>query len=361
MKKLKTWEIIIAIALFGLAVWGGNVPKKIIDDVRLATVTGYDYKDKTHFVGTVEAPIFNPDLTLTQVVYSEVAPISKINRREINAESPLIVVSGKLQASLFNIPMAKQGLMKRIDTLYRDPAIGERIYLAIVDGNCKDLLSRQFEQNLDNGTYLADLIEQNSKESFLPTTNLHEFSVAYFTKGLDPCLPLLKVVGNKIQIEGIAYFNNDKFQGIVNKNDAIFLKMLRENFSSGSIMAQKTKSNDLLNLENISSTKKFKVTYVDGTPHITVIQNVRGIITESYNSNGLSNRGMEKIFEKRIKKMSLTLIHRFQKEGCDPVGLGYQVRIRNRHFNFSQWKSQYKDVPVNVEVHVQIAEKGLIK
>ncbi|HSU79573.1 MAG TPA: Ger(x)C family spore germination protein [Candidatus Angelobacter sp.] len=357
---MKKWEPIIGIILFALAVWGGQVPKQIIDDVRLATVTGYDWVDSTHFVGTVEAPNFNPDLTLTQVVYSEVANISKINRRELNAESPYVIVSGKLQATLFNIPLAKHGLINRIDTLYRDPTIGEQIYLAIVDGQAKDLLSKQYEQNLDDGTYLAELIEQNRKQSFLPTTNLHEFSVNYYTKGIDPCLPLLKVVNDKIQIEGVAFFNKDKYVGFVNKNDAVILKMLRENFKSGSIMAKKEHSKKMLDMENISSRKKFKVTYVNGKPHVKVILNVDGIITETYDSKTMSNREMEKLFENQIRRTSKKLLTRFQKVNCDPIGIGYQVSIRNRNWNFEQWKSGYKNVPIQVEVHVKIREKGLI-
>ncbi|WEG13225.1 Ger(x)C family spore germination protein [Pullulanibacillus sp. KACC 23026] len=359
MKKLRTWEILIGLLLVALSFMGGTVPKQIIDDVRLATAVGYDYKDPNNFVGTLEAPVFNPDLTLTQEVYSDVAPISKMNRREINAESPYVVVSGKLQAVLFNIPLAKQGIMSRIDTLNRDPSIGERIYLAIVDGSSKELLSKQYEQNLDDGTYLAELMEQNSEQSFLPTTNLHEFSVSYYTEGVDACLPLLKVVGNKIQIKGVAYFNNDKYKGFVNNNEAIYLKMLKQNFKSGSLMARKSGSKTMINMENIKSSRKFKVTYKNGLPHVTITITIRGIVTESYKSNGISNQEIEDIFEKKIKRVSRQLISRFKKEHSDPIEIGYQVRIRDRNWDYEKWKSEYKDVPVKVKAHVQIIEKGL--
>jgi spore germination protein len=144
-----------------------------------------------------------------------------------------------------------------------------------------------------------------------PMHNL--FSI--YTKGIDLCLPLLKVVQ-------VAYFNNDKYKGFVNKNDAIFLKLLRGNSTTGSIMAKNAVSTQMLKMENINSGKKFVVNYENGLPHVKVILNIERIITETFESKSMSNREMEKLFENKIKSTSKRLITRFQNENCDPVGIG---------------------------------------
>lgn len=352
MKK----TLIVIIILF--LIRGFGVHERIIDDVSLATVVGYDYVNSKDVKGVVSRPQFNPDKTISNKVYSETSQLIRENRAKLDAESSRPILSGKLEIAFFNKELAEHGLFKYIDYLVRDPDIGSRVAIVVSERPVEDIINQDYGSR-DAGIYLSDLIHHNEENSILPKTNLHTFYYQYFAKGMDPYLPMMTAKGENVLFNGMALFKSDKYVGKISFKKTFVFNTLVETFNNGVFPIHN--GADSAVIENITSNRKITVHYNQGAPEVMVHINLKGIIRE-YKGKKITNKKMNKIKEKLEKKLeaeSESLIRKFQKLNVDPMGIGEQARSQYRHFNFSTWYEQYPTMKVDVKVNAKLTEFGI--
>ena len=344
-------------------------PKQIIDDIFLVMAVGYDYVDEDRFTGTAVAPFYKPDKTIENLAFSNTSSLVYQNRDKLEAESSKPLINGKLQVALFNRELAeKTGIFRYIDNLQRDPNVGARVQLAVFEGSTEKIL-HELKTDEPIGTYLSNLIEENTEFSNLPQTNLHTFEFAYFVKGMDPILPLLEKRDDRVKIKGVALLNKEKMVDVVPQREFFYLRSMYENFKKG-IFHIKLDNEEEAFLTNISSSRKFIIKQnKDGLPpNVTINLKVKGIIREysgPYIPDDLIN-DIERQIEKDIEKKNKEMLTTFQELGIDPIGIGYQVRhhTRNNNNNNNNGENQtdiYPNVDIKVKADVTILERGVIK
>ncbi len=244
-----------------------------------------------------------------------------------------------------------------INSFQRDPSIGSRVLVATAEGTAEDLLKGEYGTR-GNSTYINNLIQHNIDNRDIPKTNLHIFVRDYFQKGKDPFLPRLKKVGNdKVEIDGISLFQNDKEVDILPVKDMFFFKLLVDKYSKGNFDV-KLKKEEKAAVKSIRSKHKIRLT----NNHASISIKIEGIIRE-YTGDALATvvRDVEKNLEKKIEKECLRLLKQFQDLGIDPVGLGQKNKTMNRNFDLKKWEDEYKTLGFDVKCNVVIEETGVIE
>ena len=359
MKKKIIFFLIISI----IVAYFGRVEKEILDELEIATSAGFDYKGDQKVEATAVFPRINPDKTITNETISTTANLSKEALQEINQKSHKPIENGKLEVAVYNKKLARHGIEDFIDTFHRDPSIGSRLILAVVDGSSKKILEKSYGE-FDTGTYLQKLLEHNMENGIIPTSNFHLFLSSFYARGMDPILPLLELNGDNINIKGLALFKGPKMVMEVPSDKLFTFKSIYEQLKLASVKL-KTKENnetEYFSIQAINSRKRFKVKNVYVDPEITIYLNVTGSIRE-YSGDVVDSAAIkkaEKLLAKKITKESTAMIKRFQKEGIDPLGLGEQVRSRTRNWDEKKWEEQYKNVKVDVKVKTLITEIGVV-
>lgn len=356
ISKLIGYGCLILIANFLLA---GCVKQNILDDVQAVTALGFDLEKDKRIKVTAVVPIYQPDKIIKNDVYTGVSTLSKQVRDLLNARSPLPFVSGKIEVVLYSKELAEKGVAPYLDTLTRDPSIGTNVYLAVVDGVTQPILEKQIGDH-DNGVYLSNLIEHNIKSGIMPKTNLHLFMYAFYSEGQDPFIPELKPVGQRVGIDGIALFKDDKMVGRLAREDLfIFKSILLKKASDGSLLI-KVGENDYASIYNVNSVRAYKVDGWEGMK-LTIQLKMNANILE-YSGEVLNDEvtnDIEKEMEEQVKKRAEELVAAFQELEVDPLGLGDYMRSKDRSWDKSEWADRYPHMEITFDVGVDITETGV--
>ncbi|MFC0187572.1 Ger(x)C family spore germination protein [Fictibacillus aquaticus] len=344
-----------------------SLPSEIIDELQLIQAIGYDREEGDQIRGTATFPLFNPDGTVKAEKFTSVSNTSRYFLSKINTQSPKPLTTGQLRIVLFENKFAEKGVLEIVNTLYRDPNIGNTLHMAVVEGSTSKLLKQDYAANPLAAIYMTELIEQNIKTENLPKTNLHVFLYNFYGKGMDPYLPLLKMGKNKIKLQGIALFKEDQYVGKLNHNESFVFKMLVDGSKAGryEVKLKRGKEKGYGVIRNISAKTKYHVEKTNGKPKFTLNATILGEIHEYPHWLNLEQKPsidlVESAFKKEIDMQAAAMVSKFQELGIDPLGLGDQLRRRERGWDFAKYREQYKDMEINVSTKVKIVQTGIIE
>ncbi len=333
-----------------------GMPKKVIDQIRMITVSGYDYIDEDTIQGTVVSPMFLQQNQLKDLLFTDTASMIYENRGKLNAQASEELFNGKLEVAFFNDEMARKGLNNSVDYLLRDPSIGSRLYMGVVEGSAYELLN-SVNSDKGAGVYLSDLIEHNVQYGNIPQTNLKQFSSSLKSPTYDPFLPMLTLEKGIPSIKGIAFFDDDKFVESIPITDANIFKMLYQNFNDGqyNLVTDTYKAS----IQNIDATRKFHVTDKKGSINVTIDVRLTGVVREYTKENLTKNiPSFEKDLKQDFKKKANKLIKQFQELNIDPLGIEEHVRSSIRGYNKKKFKEKYQTLPIKVKINFKVTESG---
>jgi spore germination protein len=362
MRKIKS--LLIVPILFLIV---GCVPKQIIDKVQLIDAIGFDELSDENIKGTITYPIFNPDGTARVETLAAISHTSRFLHSKLNTKSPKTLSMGQLRIVLFNDKFAKKGILDIVNSLYRDPNVGNRLYMAVVDGSSHELLTTKYTSAPLPAIYLMDLIEQNIESENVPKTNLHVFLYSYYGEGIDPFLPIVNSEKNAMKLEGIALFRDDKYVGKLNHSESFAFKVMLDGAKTGQfeVGLKKGKQKGHAVVRNIKGTTSYKVRKINGVPEFDVKLKILGEIHEYPPWLNLEEKPnidlIEETFKKQINKEAKKITAKFQKLNVDPLGFGDQVRRREKGWNFKKFQKQYPDMKITISTEVDIVESGVIE
>ncbi|WP_026696061.1 Ger(x)C family spore germination protein [Peribacillus kribbensis] len=355
MKKIMIWIVIL-----GIVVGGATVKTKVLEDLQLVTIYGYDYAGKNKIRGIVSTPVI-PTTENTppgSKILGVDAHTSKNSRQLLQSVSPKPLVIGRLNTALYSDKIAKKGLFRLLDTLIRDPSLGRSLMLAVVKGSVEDLLSEKYTMTETSSMYVSELMKNNN-QSVIPKTSLHSFLNDYFEKGRDPFLPLLEKGTDLIRMKGIAFFKQDRYIWELPYAECFVFKMLYENFKNG--MYEYKADGDYVTLENLQSKVHYHISA--DNKQVTIHVSLKGKLLDASGHQLASSKSipdLEKTLSRVLIKKAARLENKFKKLNIDPLGIGDKARSKERHFNFEEWNKQYKNITFKNDVKVEITQSGAV-
>lgn len=351
---IKHFLILVLISVF----LSGCVEKEILDDINLERSVAYDYVGKNQVMGSAIIPIYLPDQSVKNVMYTATSTISRDFLRDMQRQSEQPLVTGSLEIALFGKKLADRGVIELVDSFQRDASIGSRIFLAVVDGKAQNILEGNYGES-GKAIYISNLISHNIKDRDLPDTNLQLFLSDYYQDGKDVFLPTIKKIKkDKVAITGISVFKDDAVVDHIGPDDMFFFKLMVDRFSEGH---HKVKiKNDEAIIRSLRSRHRMKL---DSPTEITMDIKIKGILLE-YSGKKLTQKEIKQIernFEKKVNKHCAKLAKRFQGKDVDPVGFGHFAKTQTRGFDLKKWEANYKNVTFNFNTEVKITEAGTIE
>ena len=369
-----------------MVISAGCVQQKPLEKLGLITTSGFDMEGENQIRGTVVVQKFDPMTTQSATkVITSVAKTSKGLRQQQNLQSNQKLVSGQLRSVVYSRDLAKKGIIQLVDSLNRDAAIGNMVYLTIADQSAAEILQiENSKENLNLGTYMYNLIKQNVEGEQIISPTLHEFNHNYYDIGKDPVLPILKVKDKDVIITGVGLFKGDRLVDELRQGDLFYLKVLIDKYKAGTKeMGYKTDQLKKIIIKNKNYTKKpiFSKIYVsiDNIRSKTKIEivdkkNLRFRVDVDLDSRVLemtealdlgkptSVKFLEKKLDESMKKKIESLLLRFKKLEIDPIGLGneYEAHLRGKPITQEEWDRKYKDVTFDVHVKNTIERTGVI-
>ncbi|MDM5212715.1 Ger(x)C family spore germination protein [Peribacillus sp. NJ4] len=339
---------------------------RVVDEVNMSQAIGYDIFKNDIVEGMFVIPIFQQDkigkyqiLTGTSTTTSDVqAVVSK------KADKPVLL--GQTRIVLFSEKIVHEiGVTELTDYLYREPQLGNRVMLAVVEGKVKDVINtKPPNTNVNVGIFLSDLINQQNETGNGPDTNLHLFLGNALEDGGDSYLPLIKIINNEVAVSGVALFHENKIVSKVRTRDMFVFKTLVQSHRRGiyKFKLKDKKKSDIV-VESIRSGSSYEVSDSERNPSITIKLKIKGQIKESMRSENLTNRKMikkiEQDMEDDLTRQANRLINDFQKKNIDPIGLKEKYHAKNKKMTYKQWKKIYPMMDIKVETKVDIIQTGV--
>ncbi|PGM57013.1 Ger(x)C family spore germination protein [Bacillus sp. AFS053548] len=360
MKKYLLFFIIcIALSLNGCAL----VPSANVNELNIIEAAGFDLPKPEQLKGTVVFPVFRPSGQIEFKVSSASGETIKKVRERLDSQMRYRLMSGQMRVVTFSLDLAKKGFFPIVDTFNRDPAVGNIIQLAIVDGKSSDLLSLPQYKNENIALYLYDMLVHNSEAGPFPYTDFSTFVYQYFEVGQDPYLPVLKIVDEKIKLNGIATFKRDKLITIIPWKYAFIFKGLKENYKQG--LHQFKIDGDYVAIDNIKSKSKYDIKIKKGQPEFTIHMKMNARIQEYTGDKPIvlpkHIKEISKAIERDIEKNAKELISLLQKNNVDPIGFGSKLEAHYRDFNGKKWRKQYSSAKIKVKVNLDILHTGIVE
>ncbi|MCA0173286.1 Ger(x)C family spore germination protein [Bacillus sp. RAR_GA_16] len=338
----------------------GCVGEEIIDEVPILFIVGYDQGEDEKIKGTISLQTFDPNQEVETRAFEAEAHTSKGLRNQLSG-IPKPISIGKMAVLLFSEDMAEEGIIDILDSFLRDPAAGRLIYVGIVEGSASELIKNEFQYLQGIGPFLQNLIKQSIEYGNMPQNNLHLFDYKYYGDGMDPVAPLLRMEETEVKISGLALFDNDKMVGKLNLDEMFMFALINKSFSAG-LYELELPGGEYATLQKIKSKVNYKVKNGNTTPSLNISVKLNGNVVE-YTGEKLSKEKKKEIaqtFEKKVEAQGMDMVKQFQELGIDPFSIGDHARSQTRHFDFKKWDEKYPDLPVKIDVKVNIGESGII-
>ncbi|KMK76486.1 hypothetical protein AB990_14990 [Alkalihalobacillus pseudalcaliphilus] len=364
----------LIIFVFLITFSGCYVKSEIIDELSIIRAIGYDIDgmDKKIRI-TVTFPTFTEQISeqmLEQVSLSAVGETPRAVINHLNNRSQKPLVTGQLRVALFGEPLAKEGLEPYILPLYRDPTVGNRILMAVVeDGQAYDILKGTVGTGEQVGVYIPDFLDQNQTHGQVPRTNLHEYLFSMYSDVRDPVLPIIKTLGDEnIEIAGLALFSRDKMVDQLSLEQSFYLKLMRKrsDHSFQEFYVEEIKQKWPVVIEVLKSNIHKKYTEKGDTKTVKYKLDIVTTIFDTTSSvnlyTGNDIEKIEKAVKEDIEERCKELLYHFQELKIDPVGAGEIYRSKHRDWNVESWENEiYQSLQFEVEADVRISQTGAIE
>jgi spore germination protein len=372
MKKLYILILFLFISLVGCT------QSKVLDELGLTTLVGYDLGSEDGVTATAVILQVNPELQSNVEVISAEDQTSKGTSAKINRKNSQKIMFGQMRVSLYGEELSKEGIGHYIETLSRNPSMSSSIIMAVVDGQTKSLLGYQY-QNIENiGEHIFKLLEQNVKYEHMIPSTLHEVSHDYYSAGTDISMPVIKRNDESVEISGVAIYKRDKMVGQLSAEDSFYVKLIRDNYDSGTfetLIKGDYLPSSLVNnppdeipvvLDTIKSKRDLKLTNPK-TPefdlHLTMEARLLEIMPDIDVGKQKNVAELEKAISKSLTSEVSRIIAYCQEVDSDIFGFGesYRSSVRKSKLTDDKWQELYREAKINVQIDFTLVRDGVFE
>lgn len=358
----------------------------------LAFITSIGF-DKTDNGILLTIQVLNPRAIAAQkpinesavVVFTEEGkdPIEMI--RKMITQSSRKLNGTHLRTVVFGEAFAKEGISDVLDLLSREHQFRTDVYFAIAKGStANEILNTLARMETNPSEKLYNSIK-SSNEIWAGTKSEKSISLinAIISDGMDPVLTgieltehsktnstteLLEEIKNSpLKIADLAVFQNDKFIGWLNEDESKGFNFIIGNVQ-GTMGHIENQSVGKIAFEITDVKSKQVVSFENGKPVINVNVDIKANIESASTRLDITKEEnikiIEKFAEKEVTGFCIESINKAQKKfSSDVFGFG---EVIHRHYPKQweslkdDWNSTFKDLPVKVNVKLEIDRTGII-
>lgn len=223
--------------------------------------------------------------------------------------------------------------------------------------------------------YLVSTMEHAATLGKMPNVFLGNYWSTLSSKGQDPVLPLIKVIGSagdQIETEGLAIFQGEQMVGTLDSIEtAVYMEIKNEHKSGyGLALPMPGDAKHSVTISGLDRRTTLKCHMVNGQPAFDAYTVVMSKIEEKTGEQSLDKM---KIIDKIAAEGSETLtdaqmkvVEKLQKLHADPFGFGEVVRGRAPGYwmhemgdSHEKWDQQFAKTRFQAHVRVYIKRTGM--
>lgn len=300
-----------------------------------------------------------------------------------DAARNVIKISGKklywshVKVVILSQEIAREGVIQALDWFNRDAETRMSINILISkEKTAKELLEQQSITTEIRSFEMYDMLTAQESLSKAPAIAIYEFISALAAQGKSAVLPAVGIAVNEgirtSELIGTAVFKEDKLIGFLDEEDTKYF-LFAVNKVNGGLLIQKEKtksSHTNISLEVFSelTRSKIKPIYSNGKLAMKLDVYVTASIGEVGGiENYINEPGRAKLkrdAEESLKDNIKRVIKKVQNDyDSDIFGFGSIVKgdMPNIWRNIEKdWDKIYKDLEVNVDVDIDIANSALV-
>lgn len=361
-----------------MSISSGCWDQKIYEKTGFILQVGLEPGPSGKFRASYLLPVVDPDAKdESELFYNDVNLLREFREKTRKASSQ-VVEAAKLQQIVISDTLAyKGGVNDLLEIIQRDPNIPPICYVIIAEGSVIEM-SEAARQFVDKPTrpalYIHRLIENNMESSYVPEPRIFEFTSKYFSPGIDPITPIIKLRlrgGKGIEVTGTALFRGDRMAGKIDIEKTPFLmamigEMKHTTFVSRSVVYNNSDNEKKFVIFALNKVKReLSVKIINDKPVVNIDLNFKGSIGE-YRWNQKYDEEIQKSIEDKaaaeIKENCEWILKYTQEVGSDPIGIGDIVRAKyDKYWGKVKWEDTYKNVVFKVNVKFNIKNHGVIQ
>lgn len=354
-----------------LAPLAGCSDQRILDRVAFVHSVGYDLNPNGKVQITASYPGVEAGKPIYRVVLTAEGNSSKDTKIKMSRQTSLLLVNGQLRDVLFSSEFARKGVKKHIDTLLRDSTISPQTKIVIVEGSVQKLLKKSYKQHAATDKYINFMLEKESKGHAIPKTTLYQFERDMLDDGIDASVPIIKDIGDHIEIDGIGLFRADRYVMRIPPEEAMIFSFLQGALKEGEISMElpgQGEEPQSIMFDSIVSDRDVRVAIgADGGITATISIKMRGSIREYTGEKKLGTEAdrdaLEKEISEHLSKRAERLVKRMQANKADGIGIGMYVR---NHMSYRAWKSlewdeQFPKVRIESRIQFDMKDFGRLR
>ncbi|UKS30891.1 Ger(x)C family spore germination protein [Paenibacillus sp. HWE-109] len=358
-------------------VFSGCVKPSILENLALGIIIGYDALENERILTTSVLQKIDPSAREKTQVVASTAFTSKGSRISSNRELSKNLVGGQVRVVMYGKKLASKGIIDMVDTLSRDPTLGDMIYLCVSDDEASHILTHRYREISNIGMYLYENLKQNSEREELPSPTLQDFLRDYYSVGKDPVIPLLKRKGNEVYIKGLALFHDDRMVHEASPRQGFLLKVICNTKKAGYYelivgtekLAQYLEHPDtevklvFANARSSSSIKLLDTKKPEFALSVSILGDLQEISVHYPLDKAEAIAALQQEIEKKLKKEIEAFLTSLQTNESDAVGFGevYRSHIRNTKLTKDKWHLMFKEAKINVHVNFNLRHTGAIE
>ncbi|MEF3307082.1 Ger(x)C family spore germination protein [Paenibacillus sp. GYB003] len=368
-------SVLALLATVVLILATGCTDEKVLEKVGFLRSIAYDTAgedepDKLRV--TVSIPLSNQKQT---VIYSTIASTSEEAMLVFNRQNNREIVKGQLRQVLIGETLAKKGIWEHVGLLMRDPSVGSRVHVIVVEGDTQKLLSRSYAHHSTAGEYIDNLIRTVVHTGDVPDTNIHRFMRDYYDDGIEPVATIIRGTAKHLVIDGIALFKRDRMVGRVEPDDKTLFGLLYGNVRTGKMFMDLSANNghgDKVSLNYLVSDRKVTIDSFDPQRKdkplkATVRLKIRGSLLEYIGDRSMQNFRDQRLLEAEmtefVRRRCQELLELMQKCGADSIGIGQHARnkVSYEQWKRLEWNDVFSKADIRVVADVKIKDFGKVQ
>ncbi|WP_251859437.1 Ger(x)C family spore germination protein [Clostridium sp. Marseille-Q2269] len=338
-----------------------------IDELNLPSSIGYDIMEKSGNEVMYSVPLrvyFSESKSPNEsnLITSEAIDLGDTrNTRQLMASRDFIL--GLEESLVISEKFATFGVSTIIDILLNNPAVNDNAKMVICNGKAEDIL--QYEVDHFHGTeeYVGSLVEHLYNYNFFPKKyTLMDFIIKSSTEGINPVVPYIDIVENKLKITGLAIFNKTKMVTKLGMEDVRSLNLLRENKGKGMLTIQKS-SKEYINY--YPRAERNVKCYKEGDKYKFVINiSLKGPIVSNELYKDLNNnpkvlKRFQNDMENHVEKKCNAFINKMKNTSkVDMLSLGNVAASKYGRQTGIDWNKKVLDSEIKVNVKVKVDSEG---
>ncbi|WP_071394683.1 Ger(x)C family spore germination protein [Bacillus tuaregi] len=279
---------------------------------------------------------------------------------------------GHLRLIILNEQVAREGVSRFNDYLRRNPRIRRTASLVISKEKALTYMKLKPELERVPSLYLAEMVDSLIQLGKFPPSFIGLFWSTLSSQGQEGYLPYFQIKGkSNIQINGLAYFKDDKMVGKTTPNQiGIFMAGIGAGKGGYGVMLKIPEMEQTALVRAVERKTKLKPVFKNGKPHVTLKVHYECEMeeVESTTSSNIGEKDLKKLekgFSEDIVQNLEELIKETQKEKSDVFGFGEHFRAKHPKYwkekvkTKERWREIYGDLSYDIKVTTYIRRTGM--